>query len=91
MFVVEFEDELKGVLKKLLKRDKQKYEQILKKIYEITASDFETIDHYKNLRHDLSNYKRVHIGENFVLTFRVFKTERIVRFIRFRHRDDVYK
>lgn len=42
-----------------------------KKIKQAIASDEFTIGHYKNLRHDLSGYKRVHVGKSFVLMFKV--------------------
>ena len=41
-----------------------------KKISEIVANTPDTINRYKNLRHDLKEFKRVHIG-HFVLSFKV--------------------
>ena len=58
---------------------------------EIVSQDLDTIMHYKNLRYDLSDQKRVHIGEKFVLTFQVFIKENYILFLRFKHRDEIYK
>lgn len=91
MFNYELSNELKEIMKKLFKKNRTKYEQILKKIDEIVSLDSETINHYKNLRYDLSNQKRVHIGENFVLTFEVDTKNNFILFINFEHRDSVYK
>ena len=60
MYSHDIKPHLKKVLEKLSKKDKNQYEQILKKIEEIINSD--SIDHYKNLRHDMKDCKRVHIA-----------------------------
>ena len=87
----DFSDELEETLAKLFKKDKKTYEAILKKIEEIVSMDETTIDHYKNLRHGLSDYKRVHIAKSFVLLFKVFKKEKFILFDKFSHHDNSYK
>ncbi|MDD5163589.1 MAG: addiction module toxin RelE [Candidatus ainarchaeum sp.] len=84
-------DELKAEIKILSKRDRKTCEILNKKIIEIANSDETTIEHYKNLRHDLKEYKRVHIAKSFVLLFKVFKKENFILFDKFRHHDDIYK
>ena len=64
---------------------------IYKKIKEIIESDGTSIDHYKNLSHSLSEYKRVHIDKSFVLVFKVFRKEGHILFERFDHHDRIYK
>jgi mRNA-degrading endonuclease RelE of RelBE toxin-antitoxin system len=91
MFNSGYSDELKNTLKKLYNKDRNRYESVIKKIEEIISQDPVTIMHYKNLRYDLSDQKRVHIGEKFVLTFQVFLKENYILFIKFKHRDEVYK
>ncbi|PIU02995.1 MAG: addiction module toxin RelE [Candidatus Diapherotrites archaeon CG09_land_8_20_14_0_10_32_12] len=91
MFDFDYSDELKTILKKVHKKDKIKHEEILKKIGEIINQTPETINHYKNLRHNLSDRKRVHIGKNFVLTFKVFLKENFILFVNFDHGDNIYK
>jgi len=79
---------LDRILKKLFKKDKATYEQIMKKINEVINSL--DVEHYKNLRYDLSDYKRVHIG-HFVLIFKFNKTENQIEFSDFDHHDVIYK
>ena len=66
MHKFEVSDKLKGILNKLSKKDRALYDQIIKKIDEIVHSY--DIEHYKNLRYDMKNSKRAHIG-HFVLVF----------------------
>ena len=82
------EDKLKRVLDKLLKKDRNLYEQIRKKINEIINSY--DIEHYKNLRYNMKDSKRVHIG-HFVLVFNFDKTQDLVSFIDFDHHDNIYQ
>ena len=90
MFEFDLTDELKLKIRKLLKKDPKKVEIIRKKIKEIASSDVETINHYKNLRHDMKDRKRVHIDKHFVLVFKVDLQENFVLFVDFDHHDNVY-
>jgi len=81
----ELSDNLKRILNKLNKKDKKGYEQIYKKIEEILNSI--DLSHYKNLRYDMKEYKRVHIG-HFVLTFRI--KGNTIYFEDFDHHDNIY-
>ena len=49
-----------------------------------------SIKRYKNLRHDLSDFKRVHIDKSFVLTFKVDLANNFILFYDFDHHDKVY-
>lgn len=91
MFDFEFTDVLKIIIKKLVKKDKKKVEIINKKVKEIINSDAQSIKHYKNLRHDLKEYKRVHIVKSFVLAFKVDISNNFILFVDFDHHDKVYK
>jgi len=90
MFEFDISDELKIKIRKLVKKDRKKAEIINKKIREIISHDPETIDRYKNLRHDLREYKRVHIDKHFVLTFKVYKKDNFILFADFDHHDRIY-
>ena len=90
-FSFSLSDELKATIRILAKKDKKTCEILNKKIKEIANSDETTIEHYKNLRYDLKEYKRVHIAKSFVLIFKVFKKENFILFDKFRHHDDIYK
>ena len=81
-------ENLEKILKKLSKKDKDLYNQILKKIDEVIHS--EDIEHFKNLRYNMKDSKRVHIG-HFVLTFQYKKEENLILFDDFDHHDNVYK
>ena len=90
MFDFDLSDELRFIIKKLAKKDKKKVEIINRKIKEIISSDSNSIEHYKNLRHGLSDLKRVHIDRSFVLTFKVDKAKNYILFMDFDHHDNVY-
>ena len=91
MFSFDLSDELRLVMRKLSKKDRKRAEIINGKIREIANCDENAIEHYKNLRHDLSAYKRVHIDSSFVLMFQVFRKEKHVLFVRLMHHDDAYR
>lgn len=80
--------ELQKDFRKIAKKDKALALSINKKIKQLIACDAVSIQHFKNLRHDLSEYKRVHIG-SFVLSFRL-QGDTII-FEKFTHHDEAYK
>lgn len=90
MFKYAFSESLEVKIKKLVKKDKQRAEIVYKKIKEIINNDSETIKRYKNLRHDLSDLKRVHIDKSFVLTFKVDLANNFILFWDFDHHDNIY-
>lgn len=81
-------EHLKTIMSKLSRKDKSLYEQLLNKINEIINS-YE-IEHYKNLRYNLNDSKRVHIG-HFVLIFQYDKATDTINFDDFDHHDVIYK
>ena len=81
----ELSDHLKKVLRKLGKKDKVRYEAVMSKINEITNS--QDIDYHKNLRYDMKDSKRVHIGL-FVLVFRIMGNK--IYFDDLDHHDKIY-
>ncbi len=87
MYSYEIISHLQGILKKLSKKDRQLYERVLNKIEEIINS--EDVEHYKNLRYDMADRKRVHIG-HFVLVFKFTKEEKKIKFVDFDHHDKIY-
>lgn len=74
-------------LEKLSKKDKPLYEQAMKKINEVISTS--DVEHYKNLRHDMKDSKRVHI-EHFALVFEYRKKEDKIIFKDFDHHDNIY-
>ena len=73
----EISENLQEVMKKLSKKDKALYEQLLKKIDEIVKGY--DVEHYKNLRYNMKDSKRAHIG-HFVLVFQYSKTTDTINF-----------
>ena len=84
----EISDSLQHVLDKLTKRDHALAISVRKKIDQIIECDLVSIQHFKNLKHDLSHLKRVQIG-SFVLVFQV-KAGTVI-FEDFDHHDRIYK
>jgi len=84
----EIKPELERILKKLFKKDKSIYEQVMKKIDEVV--DSYDVEHYKNLRYNMKDSKRAHIG-HFVLVFSYDKKLDFVSFEYFDHHDNIYK
>ena len=81
------EKKLEKIMIKLEKKNGILYDQIKNKINEVINS--ENVEHYKNLRHDLKDYKRVHVG-HFVLIFKYDKNKNLISFEDFDHHDKIY-
>ena len=79
---------LDRILEVLLRKNKLLYEQLLKKIEEVKNSS--DVEHYKNLRYNMKDSKRVHLG-HFVLVFQFNKTTNTIYFDDFDHHDKIYK
>ncbi|RME54415.1 addiction module toxin RelE [Candidatus Woesearchaeota archaeon] len=84
----EIKPRLKKILVKLFKKDKARYEAVMKKIEEVINS--RDIEHYKNLRYDMKDSKRVHVG-HFVLVFSYDKANDFLSFEDYDHHDNIYK
>jgi YafQ family addiction module toxin component len=87
-FTIIFSYNLKKKISILKKKDKTTYEALQNKILQIASCDKPSIEHYKNLRGNLSDFRRVHIG-SFVLIFRV--VDDTIVFEEFEHHDTIYK
>jgi len=82
------EKKLEQIMAKIERKNKELYEQLKKKMNEIIhAYD---IEHYKNLRYDMKEFKSVHVG-SFVLIFKYDKQKDFVYFSDFDHHDNIYK
>ena len=88
MYNFDVSENLEKILNKLSKKDKDIYNQILKKIDEVIHS--ENVEHYKNLRYTMQDSKRAHIV-HFVLIFQYKKEENLILFDDFDHHDNIYK
>ncbi|MEA3255471.1 MAG: type II toxin-antitoxin system mRNA interferase toxin, RelE/StbE family [Candidatus Altiarchaeota archaeon] len=79
---------LQRTLDKLGRKDKKLAITVRKKIDQIINLDKTAIDHFKNLRGDMSHLKRVRIG-SFILTFRL--EGNTIIFEDFDHHDGAYR
>ena len=84
-------EKLKKLLTKLTTKNKALAIATNKKIRQICSCDEELINHYKNLRNELSGYKRAHVEKSFVLLFKVNFEKKVVYFVKLDHHDNVYK
>lgn len=87
MYDYEILPSLQKILKKLFKKDKQIRERIIKKIEEIINSS--DVNHYKNLRYNMKDCKRVQIG-HFVLVFSFDEFKNLISFEDFDYYDNIY-
>ena len=83
------EDKLLKLIKKISKKDRDMYNILFKKINDIVNS--ENINHYKNLKKPLQDFKRVHIKSSFVLIFKYIESENKIEFYDLDHHDNIYK
>ena len=86
MYKPGIESNLKKKLSKLFKKDRKRYEIVMKKIEEILKNPH----HYKPLSHDMKQLQRVHIGSSFVLVFTIDEKNGIVLFVDMNHHDKIY-
>ena len=63
------------IIIKLQKRDKKLYENLINKMNEVL--DILDVEHYKNLKYDMKDCKRVHVG-HFVLVFKYDKSKNFI-------------
>ncbi len=90
-FDYDFSTKLKSIIEKLKRKSPKRVEMIRKKVMQIINSDEFSIEHFKNLKHDLKKEKRVHIDKSFVLTFSFDKERNFILFLDFDHHDNIYK
>jgi mRNA-degrading endonuclease RelE of RelBE toxin-antitoxin system len=88
MYNTAYSDHLLEIMRKLSKKNKSLYEQLLDKIDEI--KNCYDVEHYKNLRFNMKDSKSVHLG-HFVLVFQFNKTTNTINFDDFDHHDVIYK
>lgn len=87
-FRIIISDDLRKTLVILKRKDKIMFEIVEKKMVQIASLDSVSIQHFKNLRSPLSDFKRIHLG-SFVLLFRVQANDII--FDAFEHHDKIYQ
>jgi mRNA-degrading endonuclease RelE of RelBE toxin-antitoxin system len=87
-FRIIISEDLRKTLAILKRKDKTMFQMVEKKILQIASLDSVSIQHFKNLRSPLSDFKRVHLG-SYVLLFRV-QANNII-FDSFEDHDKIYQ
>ncbi len=87
MYKIVIDSDVQNTLKKLYKKNRKLYEIAMKRITEIVLNPH----HYKPLRYDLKNIRRVHLFSPFVLVFKIEENEQAVKFLDLDHHDKIYK
>jgi len=90
MFNFDYSDELKLLIRKLLRKDKKRVIILNKKMKEIINNDINTINRYRNCRYDLKEFKHSHIDKSFVLLFKVTKEKNHILFAKLKHHDEIF-
>ncbi len=85
-FSYEVSKGLERELEKLQKKNKSRFEIILRKMGEIITDPY----HYKPLQHNMKGLRRVHIEKSFVLVFEINEYENKVIFWDIDHHDKIY-
>jgi Cytotoxic translational repressor of toxin-antitoxin stability system len=91
LFDVVINPELTPIFDKLKSKDPEAYQNLKRKIEQVTIILESNLNHYKNLKKPLQDYKRVHINQGFVLIFRVDKKNKRIIIADYEHHDNVYK
>ncbi|MFH1071885.1 MAG: type II toxin-antitoxin system RelE/ParE family toxin [Nanoarchaeota archaeon] len=82
-YIFEFSDEFEKAMKKLKKRDKVLYIQIMKKLQDLVQNP----EHFKPLGNVLAGYWRIHFG-SFVVIYSIEGD--VIRVISLDHHDNAY-
>ncbi|MFA6462279.1 MAG: addiction module toxin RelE [Candidatus Woesearchaeota archaeon] len=85
----QIEEKLEKELTKISKKNPVMHEIIFKKMREIL--DCPDVNHYKNLRSPLQEFKRVHIKGSSVLIFKYLPSEDKILFYDIDHHDVIYQ
>jgi len=88
MYDLEIKEECDKIFFKLSKKNPVQLKIIYNKIKEIKTNPFHT---YKFLKKPLQTFNRVHIGENFVLIFKINHEKKTIISHYYANRDKVYK
>jgi YafQ family addiction module toxin component len=86
MYKPGIESNLKKKLGKQFKKDRKRYEIVMKKMEEILQNPH----HSKLLSHDMKHLRRVHIDSSFVLVFSINENDKIILFVDIDHHDKIY-
>ena len=87
MYTLYYKPNIDKIFRNLAKKNPKQLEIISKKLEEIVQDPHR----YKNLRHPLNTWKRVHVDRHFVLTFSVDEDTKTVILEDYDHHNKIYK
>ena len=90
MFDFRLSETLQKKMQKLHKKDPMLARAFKRKLEEIVAHDERTIDTYKNLKSPLNEFKRIHLTDNFIILFKVYKQDNFIHITDICHWDKAY-
>lgn len=83
---LEVSEHLDRIFFKLSKKDKLQFEILSKKIKEILENPYK----FKPLRGNMAGQRRVHMI-NFVLTYEILESDKVVKLLDYDHHDNIYR
>ncbi len=86
MYFLEIKSTVDRKFAKLAKKNKKRFEIVMKKLEEILENPYR----YKQLKAPLQNMRRVHIEKSFVLIFSIEEKRNAVIVHNLAHHDEVY-
>ncbi len=86
MYKLLLEEKVEETFSKLQKKDKVKYEQVMKKLGKIAENPYIS----KPLKNVMKGKWRTHIGEH-VLIYEIIESEKTVKIVDYEHHDDAYE
>lgn len=85
-YTLKISEKLDKKFGKLTKKDKKQMEAINKKVQQILENPY----HFKALRGDLYEARRVHIEKSFILTYEIDEKNKVIRLLDYDHHDNIY-
>lgn len=83
---IELSDSIEKTFEKLSKKNRKQLAIIHNKVEEIRKNPY----HYKPLRGDMKNIRRVHIDSSFVLIYEIDEKNQTIRLLDYEHHDRIY-
>ena len=86
MYSLDTSTEIDSIFEKLKKKNPKQLKIIDKKVNEILQNPY----HFKPLKGNMKNMRRVHIDSSFVLIYEIDEENKTVILLDFNHHDNIY-
>ncbi len=87
MYEVDYSKSAERKLLKIGRKNKTLLEMVYKKIEQIKQEPH----HFKPLKAPMQNKRRVHVGDSFVLIYKIDEARKVVAVVDFDHHDKIYE